>query len=168
MMIIGSNIALSLGLIGSLSIIRFRTVIKDSKDMAYLFWAIATGLCIGSGNYLMAFFSAPFVTAIVFYLTKIDFAKTTNTDYVMVVQSSTKFDDDLDSDGAAKILDSGRFKWNIRSSLTDKDKLFREIVYSISIKKSSRKNLEDALSRINRLKNVQKVSLLSPETNLFT
>ena len=47
-MLIGSNLALSLGLVGALSIIRFRNVIKDSRDMAYLFWSIVVGL--GSGT----------------------------------------------------------------------------------------------------------------------
>ena len=48
-MLIGSNLALSLGMVGALSIIRFRNVIKDSRDMIYLFWGIAVGL--GSGTY---------------------------------------------------------------------------------------------------------------------
>ena len=80
MMVIGSNIALSLGLIGSLSIIRFRAVIKDSKDMAYLFWAIATGLSVGSGNYLMAASSVFFVSVIVIVLSKMNFSQATHTD----------------------------------------------------------------------------------------
>ena len=44
MLLIGSNLALSLGLVGALSIIRFRNVIKDSRDMVFLFWSIAVGL----------------------------------------------------------------------------------------------------------------------------
>ena len=42
--VIGNNIALSIGLVGSLSIVRFRTVIKDSRDLIYLLWGIAIGL----------------------------------------------------------------------------------------------------------------------------
>lgn len=49
MVAINSNIALSLGLVGSLSVIRFRTVIKDPLEMIFLFWAIATGVATGAG-----------------------------------------------------------------------------------------------------------------------
>ena len=41
MNVIGNNIALSLGMVGALSIVRFRTAIKDSRDTVYIFWAIA-------------------------------------------------------------------------------------------------------------------------------
>ena len=45
MCVIGNNIALSLGMVGALSIVRFRTAIKDARDTAYIFWAIAVGIC---------------------------------------------------------------------------------------------------------------------------
>ena len=46
MTVIGNNIALSLGMVGALSIVRFRTAIKDPRDTTYIFWAIITGLGI--------------------------------------------------------------------------------------------------------------------------
>lgn len=54
MTVIGNNIALSLGMVGALSIIRFRTSIKDSRDTAYIFWSIIIGICSGVGDYLVA------------------------------------------------------------------------------------------------------------------
>ena len=54
MIVIGTNIALSLGMVGALSIVRFRTAIKDSRDTVYIFWAIVVGICCGSGDYLVA------------------------------------------------------------------------------------------------------------------
>ena len=44
MIVIGNNIALSLGMVGALSIVRFRTAIKDSRDTIYIFWAIVVGI----------------------------------------------------------------------------------------------------------------------------
>ena len=52
MIVIGNNIALSLGMVGALSIVRFRTAIKDSRDTAYIFWAIVVGICCGAGDYI--------------------------------------------------------------------------------------------------------------------
>lgn len=54
MTVIGNNIALSLGMVGALSIVRFRTALKDSRDTAYVFWTIIVGICCGVGDYLVA------------------------------------------------------------------------------------------------------------------
>ena len=54
MIVIGNNLALSLGMVGALSIVRFRTAIKDSRDTIYIFWAIVVGICCGAGDYLVA------------------------------------------------------------------------------------------------------------------
>jgi len=56
MMIIGSNIARAFSLVGALSIIRFRTAVKDSKDTGYIFAAIAIGMASGTGMYIVAVF----------------------------------------------------------------------------------------------------------------
>ena len=54
MTVIGNNVALSLGMVGALSIVRFRTAIKDPRDTTYIFWAIAVGVCCGICDYLIA------------------------------------------------------------------------------------------------------------------
>ncbi len=54
MMVIGNNLALSLGMVGALSIVRFRTAIKDSRDTAYIFWSIIVGICCGAGDFTIA------------------------------------------------------------------------------------------------------------------
>ena len=54
MTVIGNNIALSLGMVGALSIIRFRTSIKDSRDTVYIFWTIIIGICCGVGDFVVA------------------------------------------------------------------------------------------------------------------
>jgi hypothetical protein len=50
---ISNNIALSLGMVGALSIVRYRTAIKDSRDTAYIFWAIVVGICCGAGDFVV-------------------------------------------------------------------------------------------------------------------
>ena len=54
MMVIGNNLALSLGMVGALSIVRFRAAVKEPKDIAYLFWGLAIGLAAGSGAHAIA------------------------------------------------------------------------------------------------------------------
>lgn len=54
MTVIGNNVALSLGMVGALSIVRFRTAVKDSRDTVYIFWTIIVGICCGVGDYAVA------------------------------------------------------------------------------------------------------------------
>ena len=58
---ITSNLALSLGMVGALSIVRFRTAIKDASDTAFLFWAVAAGITAGAGFYLLTLLGCLFV-----------------------------------------------------------------------------------------------------------
>ena len=53
-----SNIVISLGMVGALSIVRFRTAVKDPLDLLYLFWAITTGITAGAGMYLLVVVTA--------------------------------------------------------------------------------------------------------------
>jgi uncharacterized membrane protein YhiD involved in acid resistance len=53
-MVIGNNLARAFGLVGAMSIIRFRTAIKDTQDIMYIFFALAAGLACGAGMYLIA------------------------------------------------------------------------------------------------------------------
>lgn len=66
MITIGSNLALSLGMVGSLSIIRFRTAIKEPKDIAFIFWAIAIGLTCGARIYSVGIIGSIIIIAILF------------------------------------------------------------------------------------------------------
>lgn len=68
MTVIGNNIALSLGMVGALSIVRFRTAIKDSRDTVYIFWAIIVGICCGVSDYLVASIGSVVTFAVILIL----------------------------------------------------------------------------------------------------
>lgn len=55
---ISTNVVISLGMVGALSIVRFRTAVKDPMDLLYLFWSITTGITTGAGMYLLALIAA--------------------------------------------------------------------------------------------------------------
>lgn len=65
-MTISANLALSLGMVGALSIVRFRSAIKDPLDVGFLFWAVASGLTAGAGLYWVALFGTIFIA--LFYI----------------------------------------------------------------------------------------------------
>jgi len=73
---IQSSIVVSLGMVGALSIVRFRTAVKDPLDLMFLFWAISTGIVCGAGFAEFAVLLAIILTIMVFALNYIPIAKT--------------------------------------------------------------------------------------------
>jgi len=71
MTVIGNNIALSLGMAGALSIVRFRTAVKDSRDTIYIFWAVIVGLCSGVGDFWTAIIGSGVVTLILLLMGRV-------------------------------------------------------------------------------------------------
>ena len=71
MIVIGNNLAMSLGMVGALSIVRFRTAIKDSRDTVYIFWSIVVGICCGAGDFLVAAAGSGFVFVLLLLLGRI-------------------------------------------------------------------------------------------------
>ncbi len=65
---ISSNIALYLGMVGALSIVRFRTAIKDPKDIVFTFWTITVGIICGAGLYAVAIIGVPIIAVMLFVL----------------------------------------------------------------------------------------------------
>ena len=77
-----SNIVLSLGMVGALSIVRFRTAIKEPMDIAFLFWAIAVGIVLAAGLIPLAVFGSIFIGVVLFVFSK---KKTVDSPYILVV-----------------------------------------------------------------------------------
>ena len=80
-----SNVVLSLGMVGALSIVRFRTAIKEPMDIAYLFWAIAAGIVLGAGLIPLAVFGSVFVGVILWIFVN---RKTSDRPYIMIINCS--------------------------------------------------------------------------------
>ena len=85
---ISSNIALSLGMVGALSIIRFRTAIKDPADIVFTFWAIAVGIISGASLYMIAIVGTPVIGLFLFVLSRANFRS--NDPYLLVVNYSSE------------------------------------------------------------------------------
>ena len=65
---ISTNVVISLGMVGALSIVRFRTAIKDSRDTVYIFWSIIVGICCGVGDYAVACIGSAVTFAVILLL----------------------------------------------------------------------------------------------------
>ena len=82
-MIIGNNLARAFALVGALSIIRFRTVVKDTKDTAYIFWSLASGMATGTGSYFLAISGNLIITIIAFVLYKTNFGSFIKSEFIL-------------------------------------------------------------------------------------
>lgn len=84
-MTVSSNLLISLGMIGALSIVRFRTVVKEPLDLVYLFWSITQGIVVGAGLIPMAVISSVVIGLMLFIFVH---RKTNDTPYVVVISCS--------------------------------------------------------------------------------
>ena len=89
MVVIGNNIALSLGMVGALSIVRFRTAIKDSRDTVYIFWTIVVGICCGAGDFWVAAVGSAFT-----FLVLLLFGRIKNDDRLLLIIRSSRVNEE--------------------------------------------------------------------------
>ncbi|MBQ8603254.1 MAG: DUF4956 domain-containing protein [Oscillospiraceae bacterium] len=87
-LVMQSSVVLSLGMVGALSIVRFRTAIKDPMDLMFLFWAISTGIICGAGLAQVAVILSSIITIVIILLNKIPVIKAP----VILVVNTTDID----------------------------------------------------------------------------
>lgn len=83
MMVIGSSLARAFALVGALSIIRFRTVVKDTKDICFVFAALAMGMAAGTSNYVLAGLSIVFICGLAVILTYFNYGALHKSDFIL-------------------------------------------------------------------------------------
>lgn len=104
-LVISSNVVLSLGMVGALSIVRFRTAVKEAADTAFLFWSIATGIICGAGYVTIAIL-ATFLLGLLFVAVFVFGSKKKHSSYVVVL----RYDADSDADRRLAVLPGYRLK----------------------------------------------------------
>ena len=149
MLTIQSNLVLSLGMVGALSIVRYRTAIKDPMDLFFLFWAIAGGLMCGGGQYALAAVVTVILTVVVFLLAQ---APSGQAPFVLVLNGESAGLEDA----VCELLDTHCKYYKIKSRNIS-DGRVRMIV---ELKTASEKEL---LESVAGLKSVEKCSLLTYE-----
>jgi uncharacterized membrane protein YhiD involved in acid resistance len=108
-----SNIVLSLGMVGALSIVRFRTAVKEPLDIAFLFWSISIGIVLGAGLIPLALIGTLFIGLILLVFVN---KKSTNTPYIIVLN----LDNDEAENDAMKMIQSKTKKNLIKAKTVSK------------------------------------------------
>ena len=145
---ISSNIALSLGMVGALSIIRFRTAIKDPKDIVFTFWAIAVGIICGAGLYMIAIVGVPVISLLLFVLERTSFRGPDP--YLLVVHYTSE---------AEKDLQAALPKYKIRSRTANADGV--ELMVEVRMKTKEVPQVDELL----KIKGVRDASIVSYTSN---
>ncbi len=143
-----SNVVLSLGMVGALSIVRFRTAIKDPLDVVYLFWAVGAGIVLGACMYPLAVIGSIIVGLILILFVR---AKTPDCDYILVVEC----DNDAAEKKAAAIIGEGTKKSAIKSKTVAKG--YIEVTYEIKLSGDS----TEFVNKITASEGIEKAVLVS-------
>lgn len=142
---ISTNVVISLGMVGALSIVRFRTAIKDPMDLLYLFWAITTGITAGAGMYVLALLAAAImILMIVLFYHKQQRGKI----YIAVIHYTG------DQAGDEIIRCFGKRKYFVKSKTMRKEKT------EMAVELYCRQNDMDFMEKIRSIEDVEDVTLI--------
>lgn len=147
-MAVTSNVILLLGMVGALSIVRFRSAIKEPLDIAFLFWAISAGIVTGAGLIPLAVFGSVFIGVVmVIFVNK----KSTDNPYILVVNCS----DDKSEEIVSKAVKENVNKYMVKSKSVSVSGI--ELTIEVRLKDMTTKFVND----ISKLEGVSNAVLVS-------
>lgn len=125
---ISSNVVLSLGMVGALSIVRFRTAIKEPLDIAFLFWSIAAGIIIGAGLIPLAVFGSIVIgIVLIVFVNK----KSSDNPYILIVNCNNEEAEEL----VTKAVEVNVKKHLVKCKTVSKDNI--ELTLEVRLKDST-------------------------------
>ena len=155
MCVIGNNIALSLGMVGALSIVRFRTAIKDSRDATYIFGAIGMGICCGVPAYITATVGSAFIFVVLVLFGSVR----DNERILLILHTDGKNQEQLNN--LIRLMFAGKAKLRVYQSTGGN----AEVIYEISdrmLKRAEAKGGSIA-PRLEKLEGVSSISIMRQE-----
>ena len=120
---ISANLVLSLGMVGALSIVRFRTAVKDPMDTIFMFWSLATGILAGAGFFLIAILATVLIGGLFIVLNLYGGVMKNGNSYLLVIR--------YEEEGAARVLKAlaglGDYRLKSRNTTGEYEELVVEI-----------------------------------------
>jgi len=153
MSIISNNIALSLGMVGALSIIRFRTALKDVRDATYIFWSISVGIGCGVSQYSLVGVGSLFLF-LFFLLTR---QAILDKRQLLIVQGA------LNTQNQIEAVIESHFKKGIKQAMKSISEEGCELIYTVKenvLTKANEKNMIDISQRLFKIEGVRRVNIV--------
>lgn len=147
-MAVTSNVVLSLGMVGALSIVRFRAAIKEPMEIVFLFWSLAVGIIIGAGMIPLAVIGSVIIGIIFLLFTS---KKTQNMPYILIVNC----DGEKAEKGALELIKSSVNKYIVKSKTVNVAGI--ELTAEIRVKDTA----TDFVNRVNEVEGVYGVTLVT-------
>jgi len=91
MMVVTENIVGAFALLGAFSLIRFRTIVKETRDIAFVFFALAVGVAVGTNNYAVAAIGTIVISAIILVLDRFNFASINRGGHILIITAREPF-----------------------------------------------------------------------------
>jgi len=161
-MIIGNNLARAFALVGALSIIRFRTVVKDTKDTAFIFWSLASGMATGTGSYFLAIAGNLILSSIAFILYKSNFGSIVKSEFIL--QFRLESGDSKISKNYIATLSKYAKANTLLSSESSADNKSIKVIFDIVMKEESDQN--NLLSEVSALPGISEAVIIAAKTDV--
>ena len=155
MMIVGNSLARAFSLFGAFSIIRFRTAIKETKDIAFVFISLIMGMAVGTNNYTIAILSTAILMTGVIYMTKKRFGAIDNYEHLLTFH----FPENQSTDKLIKVFSQHLVSHQLVNLQTFKQQKSIEMTYNIRIKPNLTPT--QLLNHLKKIKTVDKLRLVS-------
>ncbi len=147
-MAVASNIVLSLGMVGALSIVRFRTAIKNPLDTIFMFWTIGVGITVGANSWLLAVIGSLCIGLCILLVQSMELF---TTPFILIVRITGDFDEDLLLEGVKAVYP--KFQLRNKTILEQKAEFTFEV--------RGQKDFSKKINGLKNLKGVDQVMLLS-------
>jgi len=159
MSVISSNVALSLGMVGALSIIRFRTAVKDMRDAGFIFWCIAIGVACGVSQYMLAG-----VSSVVIFLFMLVFRQIGPDSKMLLIIRA-----DNAAQNRAEAIVEQHFGRSAKRIMKNASLQTCELVYQVSqlaLKRSDDRAKVDIVQRLVKVEGVQSVNMVEQSDDI--
>ena len=161
-MIIGNSLARAFALVGALSIIRFRTVVKDTKDTAYIFRSLAAGMASGTGSYFLAIAGTTILGGIAFILFFTNFGSIIKSEFILQFRSIAG-NDDISNEYNRIISEYSKTSTLLHSEASSDGKSHK---ISLDIVMKEDKKHDELISKISNIKGLSEVVLIAAKSDV--
>ena len=161
-MIIGNSLARAFALVGALSIIRFRTVVKDTKDTAYIFWSLASGMAAGTGSYFLAIAGSIIISGIALILFYTNFGSIIKSEFI--VQFRINSNDPNITSQYNKLISDFTKSHTLLSSESSGDSQTIKVSFDVVMKEEMKQN--ELISKISKINGVSEVVIIAAKSDV--
>jgi len=151
-MVISGNLVLSLGMVGALSIIRFRSAVKDPIDIVFMFWAVSIGIANGVAAFKVSFSTSIIISVVIILIKKIPLS---SKPFILIIKTNVGNEKILD-----KIISTESNQYFLKSKNINGN--HEELIFEIRIKDDLK-----ITKKISQIKGVKDVNLIASSNNVL-